>query len=187
MAQLAATGPLDSGALYSVWGGANDVFFQLGALAAGAITPAQLQANVIGSAGDLARQVGVLNAGGARYIVVFNMPDIGTTPFGIASGQAAQITAISNLFNSALIGDLDALGAPTIRFNIYALFSEAIARPAAFGLVNVTTPACGTTPSLLCTSRQSRRAECREHVPVRRWRASDERRDTRSSRRPSNR
>src|SRR6185437_13258762 len=27
-----------------------------------------------------------------------------------------------------------------------------IANPAAFGIANVTTPACGTTPSLICTS-----------------------------------
>jgi outer membrane lipase/esterase len=151
VAQLVRTGPLDRGALYSVWGGANDIFFQLGALGAGAITPAQLQSNVIGSAGSLAQQVGILNAAGARYIVVFNLPDIGRTPFGVASGQAAQISAISSLYNTALIGGLDALGAPTIRVNIQALLTEVETNPAAFGFANVTTPACGTTPALLCT------------------------------------
>ena len=45
-------------ALYAVWGGANDIFFQLGALQAGVITPAQVQANVGTAAGDLVRQVG---------------------------------------------------------------------------------------------------------------------------------
>jgi len=151
VAQLVSAGPLDSGALYAVWGGANDIFFQLGALAAGAITPGQLQGNVIGAAASLVQQVGILNAGGARYIVVFNLPDIGRTPFGAGSGQAAQISAISGLYNTALNGGLDALGAPTIRVNIQALFGEAQANPAAFGFVNVSTPACGTTPSLLCT------------------------------------
>lgn len=152
VAQLVGAGPLDRGALYAVWGGANDVFFQLGALGAGAITPAQLQANVANAAGNLVRQVGTLDAGGARYVVVFNLPDIGTTPFGVASGQGAQISAISSLYNTALIGGLDALGAPTIRVNTFALLSEVIANPAAFGIANVTAPACGTTPSLLCTS-----------------------------------
>lgn len=151
VAQLVGAGPLDSGALYAVWGGANDIFFQAGALTSGVITPAQFQANVAGAATDLVRQVAILNAAGARYLVVFNLPDIGRTPGGLASGQAAQLTAISNLYNTALIGGLDALGVPTIRFNVQALLGEAEANPAAFGFVNVTTPACGTTPALLCT------------------------------------
>jgi outer membrane lipase/esterase len=151
VARLVSSGPLDRGALYAVWGGANDIFFQLGALGAGVITPAQLQTNVTTAAGELVQQVGILNGSGARYVVVFNMPDLGSTPSGIASGQAAQFTAVSNLYNTALIGGLDALGAPTIRFNVNALFREAIASPASFGLANATAPACGTTPSLLCT------------------------------------
>ena len=149
--QLVSAGALDRNALYSVWGGGNDIFFQLGAVSAGAITPAQLQANVITAAGDLARQVGVLRAAGARYIIVFNLSDIGRTPFGLTSGQAAQLSAITTLYNTALQGALDALGAPTIRVNINALFNEAANNPAAFGLANVTTPACGATPALVCT------------------------------------
>lgn len=151
VAQVVAAGPLDRNALYSVWGGANDVFFQLDAAASGAITPAQLQANVAQAASDLVGQVGILNAGGARYVIVFNLPDLGRTPAGVASGQGAVLTGVTNLFNGSLIAGLDALGAPTIRFNINALFNEALADPAAFGLVNTTTPACGTTVSLLCT------------------------------------
>jgi outer membrane lipase/esterase len=150
--QLLASGPLDGGALYIVWGGANDIFFQLGAASAGAITPAQLQANVAGAAGDLVRQVAILQAAGARNIVVFNLPDIGRTPFGTGSGQGAQISAVIGLYNTTLIGGLDAIGTPTMRVNIFALFNEFLANPAAFGFVNATTPACGGTPSLLCTS-----------------------------------
>ena len=152
VAQLVSGAPLDSGALYAVWGGANDIFFQLGALGAGAITPAQLQANVAAAAGELSRQVAILEAAGARYIVVFNLPDIGRSPSGIGSGQGAQISAISSLFNNTLIGGLDALSTPAIRVNIFALFNEILANPAAFGFSNISTPACGTTPSLVCTS-----------------------------------
>ena len=152
VALLTGRGPLDQGALYSVWGGANDIFYQLGLLAAGAITPAELQANVGIAAASLVQQVGVLQAGGARNIVVFNLPDIGRTPAGTASGQPAQISAITGLFNSTLIGGLDTLGVPTMRVNIFALFNEILANPGAFGFTNVTTPACGTTVSLLCTS-----------------------------------
>jgi len=152
VAQLLARGPLDTGALYAVWGGGNDIFFQFGAAGAGIITPAQLQANVAAAAGDLVRQVAILQAAGARNIIVLNLPDGGRSPAGIASGQGAQISAITGLFNTALIGGLDALGGSTMRVNIFALFNEVLANPAAFGLTNVTVPACGATPSLLCTS-----------------------------------
>jgi len=150
--RLVGTGPLYGNALYVVWGGGNDVFFQLGAAAAGVVTPAQLQANVAAAAGDLVRQVAILQTAGARNIVVFNLPDVGRSPFGVGSGQGTQISAITGLYNSTLIGGLDALGTPTMRVNIFALLNEIIANPAAFGFVNATTPACGATPSLLCTS-----------------------------------
>ena len=151
VAQFVASGPLDRNALYSVWGGGNDIFFQLDAAQAGAITPAQLQANVATTAADLVHQVGILNAAGARYIVVLNLSDIGRTPFGLGSGQAPQLNAITTLYNTTLNSALDALGAPTIRVNVNALFNEVAANPAAFGIANVTTPACGATPALLCT------------------------------------
>jgi len=89
--QLLATGPLDGNALYAVWGGANDIFFQLGALQAGVITPAQLQANIGIAAGDLVRQVAILQAAGARNIIVVNLPDIGRTPFGVGSGPGPTL------------------------------------------------------------------------------------------------
>ena len=152
VAQLVAGGPLDPNALYFVWGGANDVFFQLGLLENGAITPLQLQANVGTAALAVVQQVGVLQAAGAKNIVVINLPDIGRSPFGAGSGQSAQITGLSSLFNATLMSGLDALGAPTVRVNIFALFNEFLNNPAAFGIANTTTPACGTTVSLLCTS-----------------------------------
>jgi outer membrane lipase/esterase len=127
------------------------VFFQLGLAAAGAATPAQVQANLATAATELVQQVGRLNAAGARYIIVWNMPDIGKTPFGFGSGQSATITALSSFFNSTLSAGLDALHIDVIRLNDFLLFNEAIANPAAFGLTNVTTPAC-TVVSLLCTS-----------------------------------
>jgi len=126
--------------LYALWGGGNDILFQLEAAATGAVTPAQAQANVAASAVALVQQVGVLQASGARNNVVMNLPDIGRSPGGTASGQSAQLSAISNLFNSTLIGGLDALGGSTIRVNTFGLFNEMLANPAAFGFANVTTP-----------------------------------------------
>ena len=149
--QFLAKGAVDPHALYSVWAGANDLFTQLGLAQTGAITPAQLQTNLATAAVQLVQQVGILNAAGARYIVVFNLPDIGSTPFGRGSGQGASITALSSFFNSTLSTGLDAIHIDVIRLNIFSLLNEVIADPAAFGFINASSPAC-TVPSLVCTS-----------------------------------
>lgn len=145
-------GAVNSGALYSVWAGSDDVFFQLGLAAAGAATPAQVQANLALAATQLVQQVGALSNAGARYIIVFNLTDIGKTPFGVASGQSASITALSSFFNSTLSAGLDALHIDVIRLNTFGLLNEILASPAAFGFTNVTSPACTTPSSLICTS-----------------------------------
>ena len=49
-------------------------------LQAGQITQAQLQTNVLGAAAAEIQQVGRLMGAGARYVVVFALPDIGVTP-----------------------------------------------------------------------------------------------------------
>ena len=151
VSQFLSKGPADSNALYSVFGGANDIFYNLGALQQGAITQAQLQANVGTAAVQLVQQVGILQAAGARTVVVWNLPDLGKTPDGVASGSGPAISQITGLFNSTLAQGLDALGGNVIRLNTLALFNEILANPAAFGLTNVTARACGATRSLLCT------------------------------------
>jgi len=150
--QLMAKGPLDRNAIYSVWAGANDFFTQLSDLQTGTITSSQAQANLALAAGQLAQQVGVLNAGGAQYILVGIIPDPGKAPAFAGNPGAGQISALAGLFNSTLIGALDASKVPTIRVNSLALLNEIAANPAAFGFANVTAPACGATPSLVCTS-----------------------------------
>ena len=146
-----ATGAVDPHALYSVWAGANDLFVQLGLAQTGAITPTQLQTNLATAAVQLVQQVGILNAAGARYIMVFNLPDVGSTPFGRGSGQGASITALSSFFNSTLSTGLDALHVDVIRLNVFSLLNEVVANPAAYGFTNASSPAC-TVPSLVCTS-----------------------------------
>ena len=151
-----AQGPVDSGALYSVWAGGNDLFTQLGLLQAGQISQAQLQANMITAATELVGGIATLQVAGANNLLVFNLPDAGKTPGGLASGNGAAITQVVNLYNSALVGGLNQLGGNVIRVNVYALLNEIIANPALYGLVNVTQPACTTTLggqpySLFCT------------------------------------
>src|SRR5690242_812589 len=84
---LGATGgSADPNALYQVWGGANDIFYLTGTstdanvLAAGTAAAAQAEVDMLGQ----------LQAAGARYVVVYNLPDIGKTPASAAGGPAAQ-------------------------------------------------------------------------------------------------
>ncbi len=146
-----ASGPINSKALYSVWGGGNDVFTQLAARQAGIINDSQLQANVGLAATQLAQQVGVLSAAGARYILVLNLPDIGRTPAFASTPQSASVSALTSFYNSTMSAGLDALHVNLIRLNIFELFNEVIANPASFGIANVTSPACTTASSLQCT------------------------------------
>jgi outer membrane lipase/esterase len=144
---------IDPGAVYALWGGANDVFVQLGQAQAGTITAAQAQAAVGLAATQYVGQVGALQAAGAQNIVVFNLPDIGRTPGGTAGGAAAsaQISAITGLYNSTLQGGLNALGGNVIRFDVFGFFNEILANPSSFGFSNTTSPACvGVPSSLVC-------------------------------------
>jgi outer membrane lipase/esterase len=146
------TGSVDPSAFHAVWSGANDIFYQAGLASALLITSAQVQVNLITAASIEVAQIQRLAKAGARYILVPNMPNIGTTPFGAASGAAATFTSLSNLYTTTLFAGLDAAGIPVIPLDVNGLLREATANPASVGLANATLPACGATPSLLCTS-----------------------------------
>ena len=146
-------GKADSHALYQVWGGANDVFYLSAALtdpnaiAAGTVTAAQTELGVLGG----------LQAAGARYVVVYNLPDLGKTPSAAAGGAAAQAgaTQLAVIYNGVLNSGLAQLsnnGLNIIPVNTFALLNEVIANPSAYGFSNVTAPACtgGSGSSIEC-------------------------------------
>ncbi|HRP95335.1 MAG TPA: autotransporter domain-containing protein [Rhodocyclaceae bacterium] len=139
-------GQADGKALHFVWAGANDIFF---IAADAAAAPAYLRLTAAEAAAEIAR----LSAAGARHIVVFNLPDIGATPFGTAQGPAgaAGLTALSAAYNGLLFESIAASGVSVIGLDTFALLNEVKTDPARYGFANVTLPACGTTPSLLCT------------------------------------
>jgi outer membrane lipase/esterase len=150
--QLIAKGPLNGSAIYAVWAGANDLFTQVTALSNGSITASQAQANLGLAATQLAQQVGALRGQGANYIMVGNLPDPGKTPAFAGNPLASSVSALAGLFNSTLFSALDASGIPVIRLNAQGLLNEIVANPSTYGFVNATSPACGATPSLVCTS-----------------------------------
>jgi outer membrane lipase/esterase len=146
-------GKADSNALYQVWGGANDIFYLTGALtdpnaiAAGAANAAQTELGLLAG----------LQGAGARYVVVYNLPDLGKTPSAAAGGAAAQAgaTQLAVLYNGVLnsgIAQLSNNGLDVIPVNTYALLNEVIANPSAYGFANVTAPACtgGSGSSIQC-------------------------------------
>ena len=147
---FASTGGVaDPNALYSVWGGANDLFFNafrtgLPTLHPLYITSGQAQANMQGSALVEVGLIAALQSGGARYILVFNLPDVGRTPDAIAAGPAAVAGAsgLSFVFNSTLDAGLATLGDGIIPINTYGLINEILASPGDYGLGNTTDHAC---------------------------------------------
>lgn len=146
---LGATGgKADSRALYQVWGGANDIFY----LTATSTNPNVLAAGTVAAATTEVKLLGQLQAAGAKYVVVYNLPDIGKTPESIAGGPAAQAggTQLSLAFNGVLnagISQLSNNGLNVIPVNTFALLNEVIANPSAYGFTNVTQPACGAGSS----------------------------------------
>ncbi|HTM28670.1 MAG TPA: autotransporter domain-containing protein [Rhodanobacter sp.] len=195
-----AGGTVDSHALYSIWGGANDIFYaatsagaaataqqliaqniaaqiaqlqgaglpqvQIDALlpqitqavtaavtqqvqaAAGVsslMTAEQAQAAIGAAAQQEVKLIGQLQAAGVKNILVFNLPNIGTTPSATAQGPAgaAALTGLSLIFNGQLNTGLAQMQTGIIPVDAYGLLSEAIANPSAYGFSNVTDPACG--------------------------------------------
>ena len=148
----AGNGTADPNALYTVWGGANDVFFNLGALQAGAIDQATLQANVLAAAGQEIQQIARLKAAGARYIAVFTLPNIGGTPAFAGGPFAGAVTALSAGYNTTLLTGLQSAGIKVIPIDAFSLFNQIIANPSQYGFTNTTTPACGPFPPFTTTS-----------------------------------
>lgn len=138
-------GRADPNALYTVWGGANDLF----AVAGGQETPATIVSAVTAQVGI----VGRLQQGGARYILVPNIPDLGQTPQFLAQGAAGSAggTQLSVAYNNALYSGLASAGLRVIPMDTFSLLREIAASPSAYGFVNATSPACNIESSLTCS------------------------------------
>jgi len=139
---LAATGgAADPNALYSIWGGANDIFATL------TLDPANAQANTVAAALAYVQQIGRLQAAGANYIVVYNLPNLGATPQFGGTPNASSVSQITVVYNSALNAGLETLGNGIIPINTFGLISEITANPGLYGFTNITGQACGVGSS----------------------------------------
>jgi len=140
-------GVADPNALYTVWGGANDLFAIAGGAPANTVLPAAV-ASQIGN-------VATLHGAGAQYIMVPTVPDLGLTPQFRAQGPVASATAsgLTTSYNNALFAGLAAQGLRVIPLDTFHLLQEIVGNPGAYGISNVTGTACQpqiTASSLTC-------------------------------------
>jgi outer membrane lipase/esterase len=146
---LAANGGrADSRALYTVWGGANDLFAITNAGAPAATTIASAVTSEIGI-------VNQLQTAGAKYILVATVPDLGLTPAFRALGATAQAqgTALTTSYNTSLFNGLATAGLRVIPLDTFNLIREITANASAYGFSNITGTACQpqiTANSLTC-------------------------------------
>ncbi len=133
---LAHPGGAPADALYTLWAGANDIFNG---------------GNPVMAADNIFNNILSLAAGGGKYFLWLNLPDLGLTPRAIAAGQTVPANLASGAFNTEWavdLGKLQAQGVNVIGVNVEALFTQIIAHPADFGFDNVTDPGQGTlTPN----------------------------------------
>lgn len=114
----------DPNALYYLTGGGND--FLQGRI----LSPGQ----AISAANNLADGAQILSRAGARYIMVWLLPDIGRTP--AVSGTPLQVpsTLLSGVFNQQLINRLGQIDAEIIPLNVPGLIGDVLTDPARYGL-----------------------------------------------------
>lgn len=136
-------GKANPNALYTVWGGANDLF----AVAAGA----DAQTTIGSAVTSQVSIVATLESAGARYVLVQTIPDIGLTPsFNGSAESSAQGTALATTYNNALFSGLKSAGLRVIPADTFHLLQEVVADPSAYGFTNATDAACTTSSSLTC-------------------------------------
>ena len=139
-----AGGAADPNALYTMWGGANDIFTYTA-------NPATAQLLTGLSAQTEVGLIAQLQAAGAQHIVVLNLPNLGATPQAAFLGAQTALTGLAVTYNTVLDAGLATLDDGIIPINAFGLINEVIADPAAFGFTNVTGTACGVlSGSLAC-------------------------------------
>jgi outer membrane lipase/esterase len=141
-------GHADANALYTVWGGANDLF----SITDPATAPAVVGSAVTSEIGI----VGALQAAGAQYVMVATVPDLGLTPAYSGNPLTAGLgNQLSTGYNAALFGGLASAGLHVIPLDTFHLLQEIVSNPGAYGFGNATDPACsplgpGGGSSLFC-------------------------------------
>ncbi len=133
-------------ALYTVWSGANDLLTLLQDPSLAALTAAgAVAADIAASVANEVAAVTNLVADGARSVLVLNVPDLGKVPALAQQGTAVASVAsiLTATFNRELASALHStnFGAAHVMLeDTFGIIDTAVARPARYGLTNVTDP-----------------------------------------------
>jgi phospholipase/lecithinase/hemolysin len=151
LAQFQALVPKPSAnALYTLSIGSNDV---LDILSNPGLTAAQQATDVSAAVSNEVSFIKQLVSGGAKNLLVLNVPDLGKAP-DITSGAVngsntpsaaldAEASQLSAAYDTSLAGQLTSAAFSTVNVHVidaYALIDSAVADPAAYGLTNVASP-----------------------------------------------
>lgn len=127
---LAGKTSVSSTTLYSFWAGANDII-------AGN--------NPVNAANNLEANIATLAGDGGKYFLWLNMPDLGNTPRGQASGQASALNAASMAFDAAWATDIQTLdkqypGIVLVGIDMETLFNDIVSDPGKYGITGAVEP-----------------------------------------------
>jgi outer membrane lipase/esterase len=133
---LSAATPVNANSLIVIWAGANDI------LNRASTTPS---ATLIGqTVGNIATAVATVSARGGKTFLVGNLPDLGRTPGGVASGSGTSLSGLTQAYNSTLAGALTGLetsrNVRIVVLNTFGLFNDVLTNPALYGITNTAIP-----------------------------------------------
>jgi outer membrane lipase/esterase len=127
--------------LVTLLAGANDIFQGYSTAALGGLSGLQILGT--NTATSVTADVNQLIAGGAKTILLANLPNIGVTPLFQGIGQSVGGQAVTLAFNQALNLQTQVVAAlnPSVnivQMDLYALNNVIRANPLAFGFTNIT-------------------------------------------------
>jgi phospholipase/lecithinase/hemolysin len=130
---LTGRASVPSTTLFSFWAGADDI--------TGSNNPVQ-------AANNLAANISTLAAEGGKYFLWFNLPLLGDTPSGIASGSAAALNAATVAFDAQWAADIQSLdhtypGIDLVGVDINSLIGQILNTPGNDGFNLGATPPGG--------------------------------------------
>jgi phospholipase/lecithinase/hemolysin len=120
----------DPRALHVVWAGANDFF----------VSTTGPEETIATGVGNTIVALQRLRQAGARHIMVLNMPDLGLTPLGTATGNAASLSYLTAAYNQTLDAALDQFetrGLRIIRVDSASTLQKMVFNPETYGFSNV--------------------------------------------------
>ena len=137
---VASTPSPDSDAWYVLWAGANDLIF-----ADGFGVDPDFEPFLDGAVMNIRGAIEELADNDAAQFLVPNLPDLGATPFALATGLSGVLSNGTDLFNeklAAMLADVAAALALDITLlDLHTIFDQLLADPAAAGF-----PGAGASP-----------------------------------------